>query len=75
MNLIKITAVLIVIYFLFKCIMKLYINSLNHLDKLRFGMSNFTVLEMIMLSIYGILRVPLVAVLSVTFPNFVFTHF
>lgn len=75
MNLIKITAVLIVIYFLFKCIMKLYINSLSNLDKLRFGMNNFTVLEMIMLSMYGLLRVSLVVALSVTFLNFVFTHF
>lgn len=75
MFLVKITAVLIVIYFLNKAIIKNYVNSLTGFDVVRFSIHDFTKIETVMMLILGVLRILMYIFICVTFLCFVFTHF
>ena len=72
---VKITAVLIVVYFWYKGRTKIYINSLSNIDKLRFSIKNYTVSEKRMIVIFGTLHVLMYLAISITILHFVFTHF
>lgn len=72
---VKITAVLIVVYFWYKGRTKMYINSLSNIDKLRFSIKNYTVSEKRMIVIFGTLHVLMYLAISITLLHFVFTHF
>lgn len=72
---VKITAVLIVVYFWYKGRTKMHINSLSNIDKLRFSIKNYTVSEKRMIVIFGTLHVLMYLSISITLLHFVFTHF
>lgn len=72
---VKITAVLIVVYFCYKGRTKMYINSLSNIDKLRFSIKNYTVSEKRMIVIFGILHVLMYLAISIMLLHFVFIHF
>lgn len=72
---VKITAVLIVVYFWYKGRTKMYINSLSNIDKLRFSIKNYTVSEKRMIVIFWTLHVLMYLSISITLLHFVFTHF
>lgn len=72
---VKITAVLIVVYFWYKGRTKMYINSLSNIDKLQFSIKNYTVSEKRMIVIFATLHVLMYLSISITLLHFVFTHF
>ena len=75
MFLVKITAVLIVVYFWYKARVKNHVSSLTGFDKLRFSKRDFTAQEKRMILIMGTLRILMYLAISVTLLHFVFTHF
>lgn len=75
MFLVKITAVLIVVYFWYKARVKNHVGSLTGFDKLRFSKRDFTAQEKRMLLIMGTFRILMYLAISITLLHFVFTHF
>lgn len=75
MFLVKITAVLIVVYFWCKAMIKTHVNSLTGFDIIRFSVRNFTAQEKIMILIMGTFRILMYLAISITLLHFVFTHF
>lgn len=75
MCLVKITSVLIIVYFFYKARVKAYVNSLTGIDGLRFTIKNYTPSETRMMLILGTLRIFMYLSISITFLYFVFTHF
>lgn len=75
MFLVKITTVLIVVYFWYKARVKIHVNSLTGFDKLRFSVRDFTAQEKRMISFMVTFRILVYLAVSITLLHFVFTHF
>lgn len=75
MFLVKITAVLIVVYFWCKARLKTHVKSLTGFDITRFSICDFTAQEKRMILIMGTFRILMNLAISITLLHFVFTHF